>query len=128
LRERTPSSGSKFTVLSVAAQRAWKNTQDEWVSKTEWHPIAIFQPRLAEYVMQPVRKGSHVLIEGSLTSSTFERASAKAKRPERRRSPPGRFVKTVCACSTAANRSPKQPLRALRNLLKRATLLSSSVA
>jgi hypothetical protein len=37
--------GSKFTVLSVATQRSWKNAQDEWSSKTEWHRIAIFRPR-----------------------------------------------------------------------------------
>ena len=28
--------GSKFTVLSVATQRSWKNADDEWSSKTEW--------------------------------------------------------------------------------------------
>src|SRR5437763_14957447 len=39
--------GAKFTVLSVATQRSWKNTDDEWASKTEWHRIAIFRPRLA---------------------------------------------------------------------------------
>jgi single-strand DNA-binding protein len=72
--------GGKFTVLSVATQRSWKNAQDEWVSKTEWHRIAIFRPRFAEYVMQSVRKGSHVLIEGSLISSTFERANGKGKK------------------------------------------------
>jgi hypothetical protein len=33
--------GSKFTVLSVATQRSWKNAEDEWVSKVEWHRIAI---------------------------------------------------------------------------------------
>jgi hypothetical protein len=27
--------GSKFTVLSVATQRSWKNAEDEWVSKVE---------------------------------------------------------------------------------------------
>jgi Single-strand binding protein family len=27
--------GTKFTVLSVATQRSWKNAEDEWVSKTE---------------------------------------------------------------------------------------------
>ena len=32
-------SGSKFTVLSVATQRAWKNAEDEWVSKVEWHRV-----------------------------------------------------------------------------------------
>ena len=31
--------GSKFTVLSVATQRSWKNTDDEWASKTEWHRV-----------------------------------------------------------------------------------------
>ncbi len=33
-------SGSKFTVLSVATQRSWKNAEDEWVSKTD--PDVIF--------------------------------------------------------------------------------------
>jgi single stranded DNA-binding protein len=64
--------GTKFTVLSVATQRSWKNTDDEWVSKTEWHRIAIFRPRLAQHVFESIRKGAHVLVEGSLVSSTFE--------------------------------------------------------
>jgi hypothetical protein len=33
--------GSKFAVLSVATQRPWKNAEDEWASKVEWHHIAI---------------------------------------------------------------------------------------
>ncbi len=33
--------GSKFTVLSVATQRSWKNAEEEWVSKVERHRIAI---------------------------------------------------------------------------------------
>jgi single-strand DNA-binding protein len=33
--------GAKFTVFSVATQRSWKNAEDEWVSKTEWHRIAV---------------------------------------------------------------------------------------
>ena len=32
--------GSKSTVLSVATQRSWKNGEDEWVSKVEWHRVA----------------------------------------------------------------------------------------
>jgi len=27
--------GAKFTVVSLATQRSWKNPQDEWSSKTE---------------------------------------------------------------------------------------------
>jgi single-stranded DNA-binding protein len=33
------SNGSKFTVLSVAMQRSWKNAQEEWSPKTEWHIV-----------------------------------------------------------------------------------------
>jgi hypothetical protein len=56
--------GAKFTVLSVATQRSWKNAEEEWVSKTEWHRVAIFRTRLAQYVLDNIRKGSHVLVEG----------------------------------------------------------------
>jgi single stranded DNA-binding protein len=72
--------GSKFTVLSVATQRSWKNAEDEWVSKVEWHRIAIFRPRLAEAVLSGIRKGAHVLVEGSLVSSTYEQANGKGKK------------------------------------------------
>ena len=72
--------GSKFTVFSVATQRSWKNPEDEWVSKVEWHRVAIFRPRLAEAVLANIKKGTHVLVEGSLVSSTYEQANGKAKK------------------------------------------------
>src|SRR5580704_14436933 len=71
--------GSKFTVLSVATQRSWKNAEDEWVSKTEWHRVCVFRPRLAEHVATAIKKGSHVLIEGSLISSIYERPNGDGK-------------------------------------------------
>jgi single-strand DNA-binding protein len=72
--------GSKFTVLSVATQRSWKNAEDEWVSKIEWHRIAIFRPRLAESVLNSIKKGDHILVEGELVSSTYERPNGKSKK------------------------------------------------
>ena len=72
--------GSKFTVLSVATQRSWKNAEDEWVSKVEWHRVAIFRPRLAEAVLTNVKKGAHVLVEDTLISSTYEQANGKGKK------------------------------------------------
>jgi single-strand DNA-binding protein len=65
-------SGAKFAVLSVATQRSYKNREDEWVSKVEWHRVCVFRPLLAERVLASIRKGSHVLVEGSLVSSTYE--------------------------------------------------------
>jgi len=47
-------------------QRSWKNAEDEWVSKVEWHRVTIFRPRLAEAVLNNIKKGAHVLVEGSL--------------------------------------------------------------
>jgi single-strand DNA-binding protein len=79
-QRQAKSNGTKFTVLSVATQRSWKNAEDEWSSKTEWHRISIFRPRLAEYVLAAVKKGAHVLIEGSLVSSTYERTDSKGKK------------------------------------------------
>jgi single-strand DNA-binding protein len=72
--------GAKFTVLSVATQRSWKNADDEWSSKTEWHRICVFRPRLAEYVLTAIKKGAHILIEGSLVSSTYEVGNGKSKK------------------------------------------------
>jgi single-strand DNA-binding protein len=69
--------GSKFTVLSVAAQRSWKNTDDEWSSKTEWHRVVVFRPLLAERVATTIKKGAHILVEGELVSSTYERPNGK---------------------------------------------------
>jgi len=79
-RQARNNNGSKFTVLSVATQRSWKNAQDEWSSKTEWHRVCIFRPRLAEYVATAIKKGSHVLVEGSLISTAYERGNGKGKK------------------------------------------------
>jgi len=64
--------GSKLTVFSLATQRSWKNADDEWTSKTEWHRIVLFRPRLADHVARTIKKGAHVLVEGSLVSSIYQ--------------------------------------------------------
>jgi single-strand DNA-binding protein len=72
--------GSKFTVLSVATQRSWKNAQDEWASKTEWHRVCIFRPRLAEHVAAATKKGTHILVEARSSAAPYERPNGKSKK------------------------------------------------
>ena len=68
--------GATFTVLSVATQQSWKDSNDEWQSKTEWHRVVAFN-RLGESVADTLHKGDHVLVDGLLVSSTFERENGK---------------------------------------------------
>jgi single-strand DNA-binding protein len=79
-QRQSKSNGAKCTVLSVATQRSWKNEQDEWTSKTEWHRVAIFRPRLSQFVLASIKKGAHVLVEGSLISSTYTPANGNGKK------------------------------------------------
>ena len=37
--------GDTYTVLSVATQQSWKDPNDEWQSKTEWHRVVAFNRR-----------------------------------------------------------------------------------
>ena len=59
-----------------------KNAEDEWVPKVEWHRVAICRPRMAEAVLNNIKKGAHVLVEGSLVSSTYEQSNGKSKKAE----------------------------------------------
>jgi single-strand DNA-binding protein len=81
-QRKAKSNGSKFTVFSLATQRAWKNVDDELSSKVEWHRIVLSRPRLAEHIASTIKKGAHVLVEGSLVSSTYEQLKGKSKKAE----------------------------------------------
>jgi len=40
----------------------------------------VFRPLLAERIVATVKKGAHVLVEGSLVSSTYEQPNGKGKK------------------------------------------------
>jgi len=79
-QQEAKGNGSKFVVLSVATQRSWKNDDDEWASKTEWHRVVVFRPRLGDFVAAKIKKGAHVLIEGSLVSTKYQQPNGKGKK------------------------------------------------
>jgi single-strand DNA-binding protein len=71
--------GANFTVLSVATQQSWKDANEEWQSKTEWHRVVAFN-RLGESLAESLHKGDHVLVDGLLVSSKYERENGKSKK------------------------------------------------
>ena len=71
--------GANFTVLSVATQQSWKDSNDEWQSKTEWHRVVAFS-RLGESVADTFHKGDHVLVDGQLVSSKYVPENGKSKK------------------------------------------------
>jgi single-strand DNA-binding protein len=55
---KSGNNGSTFTVFSVATKRSWKNGDDEWDSRTEWHRCLAFG-KLGEFAAG-LKKGAHV--------------------------------------------------------------------
>ena len=60
-------SGAAVGKFSVATNESYKDKNDEWQSRTEWHNIVVWR-NLAERAERDLKKGKLVYIEGKLTS------------------------------------------------------------
>lgn len=63
--------GKKIAKFSLATNETYKNSEGEKVTDTEWHYIVAWN-KVAEIIEQYLQKGSEVMIEGKLTSRSFE--------------------------------------------------------
>jgi single stranded DNA-binding protein len=77
-RRQVRGDGAAYTVLSVATQRSWKDAQNEWQSKTDWHRVVLWNNRAV--FAEHLHAGDHVLVGGTLVSSTYEREIGKGKK------------------------------------------------
>jgi single-strand DNA-binding protein len=57
--------------LSLATNERFKDRNNAWQDRTEWHTVVAWQ-RLAEIVGEYVRKASKLYIEGKLQTSSWE--------------------------------------------------------
>jgi single-strand DNA-binding protein len=64
-------SGVPVAKVSLATNERFKDRNDQWQDRTEWHSVVAWQ-RLAEIVGEYVRKGSKLYVEGKLQTSTWE--------------------------------------------------------
>ena len=74
----TPS-GVPVAKLSLATNERFKDRNDQWQDRTEWHSVVAWQ-RLAEIVGEYVCKGSKLYVEGKLQTSTWEDRQNGGKR------------------------------------------------
>ena len=63
----TTSGGQAFARFSLATNENYQDRSGQWQTSTEWHTVKVWGPS-ADRVMQQLRKGSSVYIEGSLRS------------------------------------------------------------
>jgi single-strand DNA-binding protein len=72
-------SGTPVAKFSLATNEKYKDRNDEWQERTEWHNIVAWQ-RLAEIVGEYVKKGAKLYIEGKLQTSNWEDRESGAKK------------------------------------------------
>ncbi len=79
---RYSQSGTPVANFSLATNERFKDRNDAWQDRTEWHNIVAWQ-RLAEIVGEYVAKGSKVYVEGKLqtTAGKTGRAARRSTGP-----------------------------------------------
>ncbi len=71
--ERRMNSGDAVVSFSLATSENWKDkATGERREKTEWHNIVIFNENIGRVVMQYVKKGSLLYIEGQLQTRKWQ--------------------------------------------------------
>jgi single-strand DNA-binding protein len=74
----TPS-GTPVAKFSLATNERFKDRNDEWQERTEWHNVVAWQ-RLAEIVGEYVNKGTRLYVEGKLQTSRWDDRQSGSKR------------------------------------------------
>lgn len=78
---KTIPSGTAVTSFSLATNRVWKDKDGNKQEGTDYHNIVVFG-RQAENVAQYLKKGSSALVEGRLTTRSWETDGVKKYRTE----------------------------------------------
>ena len=63
--------GVPVAKVSLATNERFKDRNDQWPDRTEWHSVVAWQ-RLAEIMGEYVRKGPKLYVEGKLQTSSWE--------------------------------------------------------
>src|SRR5690242_16970710 len=71
-RSSSTQSGRSMTKLSIATTKRYKDAQQQWQEKTQWHDCVAYNSPLAESAAK-IQIGDHVFLEGELVYREYER-------------------------------------------------------
>ena len=74
----TLESGKKLAKFSIATNESYKNSKGEKVTDTQWHNIVAWN-KTAEIIEKYLTKGSEVMVEGKLTSRSYDTKEGEKK-------------------------------------------------
>jgi len=70
------SNGSTLAKFSMATDESYKNKNGEKVEASEWHNLVVWGPK-AKIIRDYLTKGSKVMIEGRLTTNSWDDQDGK---------------------------------------------------
>jgi single-strand DNA-binding protein len=71
-RSSSTPNGKSITKLSIATTKRYKDAQQQWQEKTQWHDCIAYNRPVAEYAAK-IQTGDHVFLEGELVYREYER-------------------------------------------------------
>lgn len=74
-------SGTPILTLRLATNESWVDRNKEVQERTDWHQVVVWGPR-AEALSKILVKGSSVLVEGGIRTSSYEKDGQKRWRTE----------------------------------------------
>lgn len=76
---QAPAEGSPLK-FSLATTRTWKDQNQDLQESTDWHTVAVWQP--PQQLLAKIATGARAIVEGRLSSQSFEVAGEKRKTVE----------------------------------------------
>ena len=71
-------SGDAFLTVRLATDEAYKDDEDNWQTRPEWHNVVLAGPR-AERLAVILKKGDRIMVEGRVTTRAVEGEDGKKR-------------------------------------------------
>ena len=71
-------SGEPFITIRLATSEPFKDDQDNWQTRAEWHNVVMAGPR-AERLADMLKKGDRIMVEGRVTTRAIDGDDGKKR-------------------------------------------------